>query len=800
MAYDGLDRVIRVEQDSELSSTPLVTRTEYLPGFQTRVTNPRGFATTTTYQAYDQPSTDWPVAITHPEGAYTDIARDLLGKPTALKRHNIDNTIALTRSYGYDAYQRLYRTVEPETGTTFTGYDTAGNPAWSAAGLPAGAAYDPDGNTAEILARKATRTFDARNRVTSLVFPDGRGDQSWTYTPDGLPAQITTYNGSNQTQPVINAYHYNHRRMLDGQGESVSQTGWYTWGIGYGYTTSGNLAVHTYPDNLTVDYQPNALGQPTQVGTFATGVSYHPNGAIAQFTYGNGIVHTLTQNMRGLPEKSCDAFGACGSAAVLNDSYDFDQNGNVAAISDGVGIAQRGNRTMTYDGLDRLKTAVSPMFGTTGASYSYDVLDNLTRVTVGGTAARDQYYCYDSIGTGATWRLTNVKTGSCSGASVIGLGYDVQGNLANKNGQGFNFDYGNRLRAATSLETYRYDGLGRRVLAYSVQGLGNILSQYSQGGQLMYQYDQRQGKYLAFLSLGGSLVAIREKLVAGGAVTVKYQHTDALGSPVAVTDAGRNVIERSEFEPYGQLLNRPLHDGPGYAGHVSDKATGLSYMQQRYYDPGIGRFLSVDPVTADGGTGANFNRYWYANDNPYKFKDPDGRYVCKGSDGNCGNFEKGLALVRSAAVNLKLSSAERDAMRKVVDFYGKKGDASVSVSFRDSGLVQGTATLRKDGGEDVTLVAGKTLQEHGRDIVHEGTHGVDDQERKRSIETRAERKQTEINAYTAQAYFQKAENFATSSRDGWTPLGGFSPENIDRQAENSIKISCGQTATGSCGQ
>lgn len=48
-------------------------------------------------------------------------------------------------------------------------------------------------------------------------------------------------------------------------------------------------------------------------------------------------------------------------------------------------------------------------------------------------------------------------------------------------------------------------------------------------------------------------------------------------------------------------------------------------MQQRYYDPLLGRFLSVDPVTANSGTGANFNRYWYANNNPYKFKDPDGR-------------------------------------------------------------------------------------------------------------------------------------------------------------------------------
>jgi uncharacterized protein RhaS with RHS repeats len=48
-------------------------------------------------------------------------------------------------------------------------------------------------------------------------------------------------------------------------------------------------------------------------------------------------------------------------------------------------------------------------------------------------------------------------------------------------------------------------------------------------------------------------------------------------------------------------------------------------MQQRYYDPQAGRFLSVDPIASDAGSGGNFNRYWYANDNPYRFKDPDGR-------------------------------------------------------------------------------------------------------------------------------------------------------------------------------
>lgn len=56
-----------------------------------------------------------------------------------------------------------------------------------------------------------------------------------------------------------------------------------------------------------------------------------------------------------------------------------------------------------------------------------------------------------------------------------------------------------------------------------------------------------------------------------------------------------------------------------------EPASGQSV--QRYYDPMIGRFLSVDPVTSDTTSGGNFNRYNYATNNPYKFIDPDGRQV-----------------------------------------------------------------------------------------------------------------------------------------------------------------------------
>jgi RHS repeat-associated protein len=112
------------------------------------------------------------------------------------------------------------------------------------------------------------------------------------------------------------------------------------------------------------------------------------------------------------------------------------------------------------------------------------------------------------------------------------------------------------------------------------------------------------------------------------AQTVEYVHTDALGSVVAVTDANRNIVERREYEPYGYQLTPTLQNGPGYTGHVQDASTGLTYMQQRYYDPLLGRFLSVDPVTMhDTGDARHFNRYGYANNNPYTYNDPDGRWA-----------------------------------------------------------------------------------------------------------------------------------------------------------------------------
>lgn len=82
--YDALGRVTKTEQDSELGV--LTTTTDYLSGFQTRVTSPTGQSTTTAYQTFDQPSTEAPVWIAGPAGVTTTIVRDLYGKPLTITR------------------------------------------------------------------------------------------------------------------------------------------------------------------------------------------------------------------------------------------------------------------------------------------------------------------------------------------------------------------------------------------------------------------------------------------------------------------------------------------------------------------------------------------------------------------------------------------------------------------------------------------------------------------------------------------------------------------------------------------
>ena len=112
------------------------------------------------------------------------------------------------------------------------------------------------------------------------------------------------------------------------------------------------------------------------------------------------------------------------------------------------------------------------------------------------------------------------------------------------------------------------------------------------------------------------------------AQTVTYFHNDAAGTPLLATDAAGAVVWKETYQPYGgKLNNQPAASGNriGFAGKPFDNASGLSYAGARYYDPVLGRFMGIDPAAVEPGSVHGFNRYAYANNNPHKYVDPDGR-------------------------------------------------------------------------------------------------------------------------------------------------------------------------------
>ncbi|EIL88706.1 hypothetical protein UU7_17072 [Rhodanobacter spathiphylli B39] len=116
--------------------------------------------------------------------------------------------------------------------------------------------------------------------------------------------------------------------------------------------------------------------------------------------------------------------------------------------------------------------------------------------------------------------------------------------------------------------------------------------------------------------------------------TVTYVYTDAQGTPVMESDAQGHITKRFEYTPYGMPVTSvgAAPDGPGYTGHVNDPETGLVYMQARYYDPEVGRFLSVDPVGPQAGNIFNIGRFGYVSGNPIMLVDPSGRSPRHGKD------------------------------------------------------------------------------------------------------------------------------------------------------------------------
>lgn len=131
--------------------------------------------------------------------------------------------------------------------------------------------------------------------------------------------------------------------------------------------------------------------------------------------------------------------------------------------------------------------------------------------------------------------------------------------------------------------------------------------------------------------------------------TTYYYVTNLQGDVTAILNASGTAVVTYTYDAWGKLLStggsmastlgavNPLR----YRGYVYDTETGLYYLQTRYYNPTLGRFISADALVSTGQGQLGCNMFAYCNNNPVNMSDTAGNDAIwiqeEGSAGGAGH-------------------------------------------------------------------------------------------------------------------------------------------------------------------
>jgi len=394
----------------------------------------------------------------------------------------------------------------------------------------------------------------------------------------------------------ITSYIYDTRGRLSQETRTISGTSYAT---SYTYDDINRVNTITYPTNEVVTNTYNGRGLPYSVsgsvaGSLVTVTSYNGLGAVTQINLGNGlktvygywgIDHDTTSYGRLWEIKTLPQ---AGGTALQDTQYTWDAGGNLTQRYD---LVASTTENFTYDSLDRL-TGVS---GAYSESYIYNTIGNI--ISKGGNA-----YTYGT------------KPHAVTAVGASSYAYDANGNMTTRGSQTIVWDIENRVNSVSGGASFIYDGDGNRVK--KTEGGETILyvNQY-------YEKNLTTGVVTTYYYLGNKLVFKRSS------VTQEYVHQDHLGSTVLLTDTAGDEVTGVSYYPYGSTRSGYFPDMDiMFTGQRKD-ATGLYYYGARYYDTGIGRFISPDTVVQSFSNPQTLNRYSYCLNNPLKYVDPSGHLV-----------------------------------------------------------------------------------------------------------------------------------------------------------------------------
>jgi RHS repeat-associated protein len=555
-----------------------------------------------------------------------------------------------TRLFSYDHRGFLTQEQQPELGasgngsTDYLNYDARGLAGRRKSGT-AGGPYDLDidydaaGRVTKVSVYGTTQTLKlfAYDDPTGASYP-----QCVNGRCNGKPAAAARYNYTSDlgTVAITESYQYDATTGLMSRRDTTvgSGTGFTgeSFNVGQTYNPFGDVYQTFYPCRSgaggcnaadpatpTVTYA-YTNGELTGVGTWASSITYAPNGTVDTVTHGSGTtaVREKWVGDSGMHRPcgifvygpgltlTADASAPCGQRLTGNGAqwtsgtYAYDGGGNISQI---------GANTYRYDAFSRLTNWTENGFSSVRA---YDAWGNMTATgyAISGTTNHYSSMTYDSAG-----NVTSDGTRT--------FAYDSMNMVASATagGRSFRYLYTPNDERIAAIERINVGGVLRNKTTWTLRGLSNELLR-------VFVTDATSGTPMTAWKentfwRNGSLLANENS------TGLRHYGLDHLGSPRILTSATGALVGTQTFAAFGA---GGTSDGGAlqFTGQERDAATlaGGSatlpdYFHARYYDSGTGRFLSLDPVHGNSRLPQSWNAYAYALNNPHRYIDPDGRAI-----------------------------------------------------------------------------------------------------------------------------------------------------------------------------
>ena len=382
-----------------------------------------------------------------------------------------------------------------------------------------------------------------------------------------------------------------------------------TWSTIYTYDGDNRAATTTLSSGTVLTNTYDTLGRLSNraIGlntTYNTALTYVPGNATHKTT---GLVATYRNG-------SDDAY-----------NYTYDAVGNISSITRG--SSETDPITYVYDSANRLIRENDSVTNIT-TLYEYDSWGNIqnkklyvyTTAENLGDPVVTVPYAYSNTAWGD--QLT-----SYDGQTIT---YDSMGNPTSYRGYEFTWRGKQLVGATTATHTvsfeYNEDGLRQKK---TFDGLD---TNYYYNGSVLIGMQRGMSTFLFSYDAAGNVVSV--KFITANDTNEYYYLRNAQGDIVKLIDAsGVSVVEYT-YNTWGKKVTTTgtlagtlgLLQPFRYRGYVYDWELGLYYLESRYYDPAVGRFISADVLLSTGQGVLGHNCYAYCLGNPVCYID-DGGYL-----------------------------------------------------------------------------------------------------------------------------------------------------------------------------